>query len=90
MDILVLLNKHLKKLEKIEDAGQLDELIKELKNLSDTDIKKSLNQKSIPQLNELIQKIISRVEELKKETLNNMEESDKQLKGLKAYTKNYL
>ncbi len=89
MDILVLLKDHLKRLEELDDTGELDRLIGELKKVKEYTIENSLNEKSAAEALQLINKIIEKIESLKAETINNIRTSDNRLKGLKAYSKGF-
>ncbi|WP_457639914.1 hypothetical protein [Persephonella sp.] len=90
MDVLVMLNKHLKKLEELGSVEELDSLINELKSINDAQLKKDINRENIQEVNRLISQIIKQVEKAKEETLKKLKTSDTQLKGIKAYSKNHL
>jgi len=87
MDILILLKKHLKKLEELDDIGELDRLIDELQKVKNHTIESSLDEKNAKESLQLINRIIQKVESLKAQTINNIRTSDRKIKGLKAYSK---
>ncbi len=88
MDIFVILKNQKLKLEDIKDLEELDYLITQLKNISDEDIKKSINKENIGKIQHLIDEILNRVEQLKKETVQEIQFSQKKATGIKAYLKN--
>jgi len=88
MDILTFLKTQKMKLENVNNPEDLDELIDQLKNVSDRDIVRSVNKENIEEINKLIGEILHKIEQLKKDTLNEMKLSGEKVKGVKAYLKN--
>ncbi|HHG74338.1 MAG TPA: hypothetical protein ENK22_04770 [Persephonella sp.] len=88
MDILVILNNQKLKLEDIKDPEELKELIDQLRNISDEDIKKSVSSENIQKINSVINEILQKVDQLKKETISEMKQSGEKVKGVREYLKN--
>ncbi|WP_293445181.1 hypothetical protein [Persephonella sp.] len=88
MDILVILNNQKLRLEEIKDPDELKELVDQLRNISDEDIKKSISSENIQKINSLINEILQKVDQLKKETISEIKESGEKVKGVREYLKN--
>ncbi len=86
MKLLLILDKHRKRIYEIDTVEEIDELIEEIKSIDESEIKR-ISPDKLKEINKIITEIFSQVEKKKSEIIESIEKSERNLKGLKAYSK---
>jgi len=86
MKLLLILDKHRKRIYEIDTVEEIDELIEEIKSIDESEIKR-ISPDKLKEVNKIITEIFSQVEKKKSEIIESIEKSERNLKGLKAYSK---
>ncbi|MDQ7055150.1 MAG: hypothetical protein Q9M89_01030 [Persephonella sp.] len=86
MKLLLILNRHKKKLYQIETAEEIDELIEELRNIDESELRE-IKPDVLREINSVITEIFKEVEKRKTEIIESIEKSEKNIKGIKAYSR---
>ncbi len=86
MKLLLILDKHRKRIYEIDTVEEIDELIEEIKSIDESEIRR-ISPDKLKEINKIITEIFSQVEKKKSEIIESIEKSERNLKGLKAYSK---